>query len=103
MALGATVYTIDIDLADADRSVYESLALRVARHPSESDDYLIARALAYCLEYTEGIEFSKGGLSDPDEPPIAVRDLTGAMTAWIDIGFRTAGGRGRAATAWRCG
>src|SRR4029078_12911657 len=86
MALGATVYTIDIDLADADRSVYESLALRVARHPSESDDYLIARALAYCLEYTEGIEFSKGGLSDPDEPPIAVRDLTGAMTAWIDIG-----------------
>src|SRR6185436_743110 len=86
MALGATVYTIDIDLADADRSVYESLALRVARHPSESDDYLIARVLAYCLEYTEGIEFSKGGLSDPDEPPIAVRDLTGAMTAWIDIG-----------------
>lgn len=97
MALGATVYTIDIDLADADRSVYESLALRVARHPSESDDYLIARVLAYCLEYTEGIEFSKGGLSDPDEPPIAVRDLTGAMLAWIDIGSPDAARLHRAA------
>ena len=86
MALGATLYNVDVDLADADRSVYDSLALRVARHPSESDEYLIARVLAYCLEYTDGIEFSKGGLSEPDNPPIAVRDLTGTMTAWIDIG-----------------
>lgn len=86
MALGATIYNFEIDLADADRGVYESLSLRVARHPSESDDYLVARVLAYCVEYTEGIEFSRGGLSDPDEPPIAVRDLTGALRAWIDIG-----------------
>jgi uncharacterized protein YaeQ len=86
MALGATVYNFEIDLADAGRGVYETLALRVARHPSESDEYLVARVLAYCLEYTDGIEFSRGGLSDPDEPPIAVRDLTGALRAWIDIG-----------------
>ena len=86
MALGATVYTLDIDLADSDRSVYETLSLRVARHPSESDDYLVTRILAYCLEYTEGIAFSKGGLSDPDEPPIAIRDLTGTLRAWIDVG-----------------
>src|SRR5687768_11035084 len=86
MALGATVYNLDIDLADSDRGVYETLALRVARHPSESDEYLIARVLAYCVEYAEGIEFSRGGLSDPDEPPIAVRDLTGALRAWIDVG-----------------
>jgi uncharacterized protein YaeQ len=86
MPVGATVYNFDIDLADSDRGVYESLALRVARHPSESDEYLTARVLAYCVEYTDGIEFSRGGLSDPDEPPIAVRDLTGAMRAWIDIG-----------------
>jgi uncharacterized protein YaeQ len=86
MALSATVYTLDIDLADSDRGVYETLSLRVARHPSESDDYLVARILAYCLEYTEGIAFSRGGLSDPDEPPITVRDLTGALQAWIDIG-----------------
>jgi uncharacterized protein YaeQ len=86
MALGATVYNFDIDLADSDRGVYETLALRVARHPSESDEYLVARVLAYCVEYTDGIAFSPGGLSDPDEPPIAVRDLTGALKAWIDIG-----------------
>ena len=86
MALGATVYNFDIDLADSDRGVYETLALRVARHPSESDEYLLARVLAYCLEYTDGIEFSAGGLSNPDEPPIAVRDLTGALKSWIDIG-----------------
>ncbi len=71
MALGATVHNFDIDLADADRNVYETLALRVARHPSESDEYLVVRVLAYCLEYTEGIAFSRGGLSDADEPPIA--------------------------------
>ena len=86
MALTATVYTLDIDLADSDRGVYDTLALRVARHPSESDDYLVGRVLAYCLEYTEGIAFSRGGLSDADEPPIAVRDLTGALQVWIDIG-----------------
>jgi uncharacterized protein YaeQ len=86
MALGATVHNFAIDLADSDRGVYETLELRVARHPSESDEYLIARVLAYCLEYTEGISFSPGGLSDPDEPPIAVRDLTGTLAAWIDIG-----------------
>ena len=86
MAVGATVYNFDIDLADADRGVYETLALRLARHPSESDEYLIARVLAYALEYAEGIAFSPGGLSDPDAPPIAVRDLTGALAAWIDIG-----------------
>ena len=50
MALTATVYTIDIDLADSDRGVYETLALRVARHPSESEEYLLTRVLAYALD-----------------------------------------------------
>jgi uncharacterized protein YaeQ len=86
MALGATVYNFDIDLADSDRGVYDTLALRVARHPSESDEYLVARVLAYCMEFTEGIAFSAGGLSAPDEPPIAVRDLTGTLRSWIDVG-----------------
>lgn len=86
MALNATIYNIEIDLADADRGVYETLALRVARHPSESAEYLVTRVLAYALEFTAGIEFSSGGVSDPDQPPIAIRDLTGAIRAWIDIG-----------------
>lgn len=85
MALTATIYNIEIDLADNDRGVYESLALRVARHPSESEEYLITRVLAYALEYAEGIEFSRG-ISDPEAPTISVRDLTGQLTAWIEIG-----------------
>jgi uncharacterized protein YaeQ len=86
LALGATIYTFDIDLADSDRACYESLNLRVAQHPSETPDFLVARVLAYCLEFAEGIGFSKG-LSDPDEPAICVRDLTGALQAWVDIGL----------------
>jgi uncharacterized protein YaeQ len=86
MALGSTVFVFDIELADADRAVYETLALRVAQHPSETPDYLVTRVLAYCLEHAEGIAFSKG-LSDPGEPAVSVRDLTGALMAWIDIGL----------------
>ena len=99
MALTATIYNFDIDLADSDRGVYEALALRVARHPSESEDYLITRVLAYALEYTEGIEFSPGGLSSPDDPAIVVRDLTGTLRAWIEIGTPNAERLHRAAKA----
>lgn len=86
MALTATIFNFDIDLADTDRGVYETLALRVAQHPSESDEYLVARVLAYCLEYTAGLAFSSG-ISDPEEPTLAVRDLTGAVRVWIEIGL----------------
>jgi uncharacterized protein YaeQ len=86
LALGATIYTFDIELADSDRAVYETLNLRVAQHPSETPDYLMTRVLAYCLEFAEGIGFSRG-LSDPDEPAIFVRDLTGALQVWVDIGL----------------
>jgi uncharacterized protein YaeQ len=85
VALTATVYSFDIELSDVDRNVYETLSLRVARHPSETEDFLIARVLAYCLEYSEGIGFSSG-LSTPDEPALAVRDLTGTILVWIEIG-----------------
>ena len=85
MALTATIHTFDIRLSDVDRGVYESLDLRVARHPSESAEYLVTRVLAYCLEFAEGIGFSRG-LAEPDEPALAVRDLTGAVRVWIEIG-----------------
>jgi uncharacterized protein YaeQ len=98
VALTATIYTFDVALADSDRHVYESLALRVARHPSESEEYLLTRVLAYALEFTEGIEFSRG-LSEPDEPAIAVRDLTGAIHSWIDIGAPEAARLHRASEA----
>jgi uncharacterized protein YaeQ len=85
VALTATMYTFDIQLADVDRGVYETLALRVARHPSETEEALVARVLAYCLEYAEGISLTSG-LAGPEEPTIAVRDLAGAMRVWVDIG-----------------
>lgn len=85
MALTATIYNFDVDLADNDRGVYETLTLRVAQHPSESGEYLVARVLAYLLEYEEGITFSRG-VSEPEEPTISVRDLTGAIKTWIEIG-----------------
>jgi len=96
MALGATIYVFKIDLADSDRGVYQPLELRLARHPSETEDHLLTRVLAYCLEYTEGIAFSNG-LFESDQPTIAVRDLTGALRAWIDVGAPEAARLHRAA------
>ena len=90
MALTATVHHVLITLSDVDRGVYESLDLRVARHPSESVRYLLTRTLAYCLSYTDGIAFSKGGISATDEPPVFVRDPTGRLLAWIDVGSPSA-------------
>ncbi len=81
----ATIYHFDIELADSDGGVYESLALRVARHPSESADHLIARLLAFLLEFVDGLVFSRG-ISDPDEAAMVVRDPTGAVDTWIDVG-----------------
>jgi uncharacterized protein YaeQ len=98
MALGATIYVFNIDLADSDRSVYQALELRVARHPSETEEFLVTRVLAYCFEYAEGIAFSNG-LSDPDEPTIAIRDLTGQLETWIDIGAPEAARLHRASKA----
>lgn len=86
MAETATVYQFTIDLADMDRGVYETLALRVARHPSETIEYMLVRVLAYCLEYQEGIAFTDG-LSSGDEPAVVVRDLTGRLLAWIEVGL----------------
>lgn len=86
MATGATIHTFDVQLADVDRSVYEDLSLRVARHPSETDPFMVTRLLAYCLEHEEGIAFGAGGISSNEEPAVLVKDLTGRITAWIEVG-----------------
>lgn len=98
VALTATLYNLDVQLSDVDRNVYETLSLRVACHPSETAEYLMTRVLAYCLEYTEGLAFSKG-LAEPDEPALAVRDLTGALRAWIEVGAPDAARLHRASKA----
>ncbi|MEU0505594.1 YaeQ family protein [Nocardia sp. NPDC005998] len=86
MALSATLHNFTVHLADVDRGVYQELELRVARHPSETAEFMLTRLLAYCLEYEEGITFSDGGVSATDEPAVLVRDLTGRLTAWIEVG-----------------
>ncbi len=99
VALPATLYSFEIDLAHVDRGVYESLTFRVAQHPSESPDFLLTRVLAYCLEYTEGLQFSPQGLSSPGEPALSVRDATGVLQAWIEIGLPEAARLHKAAKA----
>jgi len=90
MALPATLRRFEIALADSDREVYEQLDWRVAQHPSESERYLVARILARLLEHADGLEFSKGGVSDDEEPAIVGRDLRGDLTAWIEVGSPSA-------------
>ncbi|MCU0624445.1 MAG: YaeQ family protein [Gemmatimonadaceae bacterium] len=69
-------------MSDVDRGVYESFVVKAACHPSETPESLLTRVLAYCLEYAEGITFSRGGVSDPDDPALMVKDLTGAWVSW---------------------
>jgi uncharacterized protein YaeQ len=85
LALGATIHQFSVQLSHVDRGIYETLDVRAARHPSESPEYLCARVLAFCIEQREGLAFSKG-LADPDQPALEVRDLTGALRAWIEVG-----------------
>lgn len=85
MALKATIYKADLQIADMDRHYYADHALTIARHPSESDERMMVRVLMYALYAQEGIAFTKG-LFDVDEPEVWVKDLTGEIRLWIDIG-----------------
>ncbi len=99
MAIQATIRKFEIALANVDAEVYETLELRVAQHPSENERYLVARVLARVLEHAEGIEFSKGGVSDDSEPAITQRDLRGDLRASIEVGSPTADRLHKAAKA----
>jgi uncharacterized protein YaeQ len=85
MALKATIYKADLQIADMDRHVYGEHALTIARHPSETDERMMARVLAYALYARDGIGFTKG-LFDVDEPEVWVKNLAGEITLWIDLG-----------------
>jgi uncharacterized protein YaeQ len=86
MAQASTIYTASVELSHVDRGVYQALDLRLARHPSETAEFLITRLLAYCLEYEDGIAFGDG-ISAAGEPAVLVRDLTGRVTKWIEVGM----------------
>ena len=88
MAVGATMHTFSVQLADVDRGVYDDIGLRVARHPSETAAFMMTRVLAYCLEFEEGIAFSEG-VSSTDEPAVLVRDLTGGSPPGSKWALRT--------------
>jgi uncharacterized protein YaeQ len=85
MTTGSTVYHFEVDVSDVDRNVYDLLDLRLARHPSETLQYLLTRTIAYCLFYQEGIAFGPG-LSDGDEPAMSVKDRQGNLSLWLDVG-----------------
>lgn len=85
MAQTATLHHFTVQLADMDRGIYADFELRVARQPSETAEFMLVRLLAYCLEYQDGIELTEG-IAAVDEPAVLVRDLTGRITAWIEVG-----------------
>jgi uncharacterized protein YaeQ len=85
MALKSTIYKAELQIADMDRHYYADHALTIARHPSETDERMMVRVLAFALLAHEYLEFGKG-LSDTDEPDLWRKDLTGAIDTWIDVG-----------------
>src|SRR6185436_7958792 len=86
MALKATIFKVELSVADIDRGYYADHALTIARHPSETDERMMVRILAFALRAQERLEFGRG-LSSEDEPDLVERDLTGAIERWIDVGL----------------
>jgi uncharacterized protein YaeQ len=86
MALSSTLYRFQIELADIDRGVYESLDLRVPCHPSEDAERLVVRVLARAIAHEEGLEFGRG-LSNSEEPALWTQSATGEVKTWIDVGI----------------
>ena len=85
MALKSTIFKAALQIADMDRGYYADHALTIARHPSETDERLMLRVLAFALHADAALAFGKG-LSTDDEPDVWRRDLTGAIRLWIDVG-----------------
>lgn len=86
MALNATIFKVKLNISDLDRHYYADHALTVAQHPSETDERLLVRVLAFALEAAEGMEFGRG-ISATEEADLSQRDLTGRVTRWIDVGL----------------
>jgi uncharacterized protein YaeQ len=86
MALNATIFKADLTITDMDRGYYATHALVLARHPSETDERMMARLLAFALNADEALAFGKG-LSSDDEPDLWQKDLTGAIQLWIEVGL----------------
>lgn len=88
MALGATIYKVDLHVADTDRHYYDSHSLTIARHPSETAERMVVRLLAFARHAQQDLSFTKG-LSETDEPDLWLKDLTGEIKLWIEVGQPT--------------
>ena len=86
MALKSTIFKAGLSIADIDRGYYRDHALTLARHPSETDERMMVRVLAFALHADDGLTFGRG-LSTEDEPDLWQRDLTGAVERWIEVGL----------------
>lgn len=86
MALKATIFRAGLQIADMERNYYQEHALTIARHPSETDERMMVRVLVFALHAGAGLSFGRG-LSDEDEPDLWLRDLTGDIKCWIDVGL----------------
>ena len=86
MAQPATIYRAGIQLSDIDRNLYESLQVTVARHPSETEERLLARILAYALFYEPELTFTKG-VGAGDEPDLWLKGPDGRVNNWIEVGL----------------
>ena len=86
MALKSTIYKAEVQISDLDRHYYESHVLTLARHPSETEERLMVRLLAFILFASGSLKFGKG-LSTEDEPDLLDLDDTGAIRRWIDVGL----------------
>lgn len=108
MAVKATIFKADLNIADIDRHYYADHVLTIARHPSETDERMMLRVLAYALHAHENLEFGRG-LSTEDEPDLWQKDLTGMIELWIDLGqpderrLRKANGRARQVVVYTYG
>ena len=85
MAARATIYKADLQIADIDRNYYKNHALTLAQHPSETDERLMVRLLAFAMHAHDALTFGRG-LSAEDEPDLWQKDLTGTIERWIDVG-----------------
>ena len=85
MALKATIFKVELQIADMDRNYYADHALTIARHPSETDERMMVRLLAFAMHADKALTIAKG-LGADDEPDLWQRDLTGAIDVWIDVG-----------------
>ena len=88
MALKSTIYKIDLNIADMDRQYYAQHNLTLAKHPSETDERVMVRLIAFALYAQDALIFGKG-LSDDEEPDLWQKDLTGAIQLWMDVGMPT--------------